>query len=639
MTEIAEHLAQSLGSRRREERRQGAAELARRLAPESNLAASERVEGLALLKLLEADVALPLWKRLLSDADEAVREAATTRALEDISGALRSQLMAELVAPPQTDFTVALKLTESWNDVWIAEELLKLLPGLPARQVLQVAELLSRIQFLHFSSRLAPLAKHENDAVRLGVAQIFLTKGGTAVDAVFFESCLEDSLKEVRRVGLAGARLSLGRRWVKPLKLFVKNAERRKLDMDEQAEALRTLGTIADPEAVEILMDFLFELAASQLQWICQQTLEGVDQDLRLPYLEKMLKTSRADQLPRVIEMIGHCEGRKPYLILKSALNRFKEPGLRSLLAAALGTIGYRECEHDLLALMEEDLAVAYAAAAALRSAVRERVFEHYETFLERTDIDELIKQTILQHIAEAARTLPVPESLGARVEDLLHSGNDNIRYLSVLALHHMCRPSSLRPLLRCAREPAMEAFAEDLKSAIAQCAGRKLAPLLEVLTSADGGEFLDPLRALLAAIPLELAESDFAILDGSPLFADWTWDEDLVTSAAHTHTLRRGFAWRQLARGNLSDKACRLMVRALEFAGVAPGELTEPALLIHCFSRSESEDTLLLLGRLMARLHHPEFLPPLIQFCERAEEGLQVLFRPYVRAIVLAAP
>ena len=125
MTEIAEHLAQSLGSRRREERRQGAAELARRLAPESNLAASERVEGLALLKLLEADVALPLWKRLLSDADEAVREAATTRALEDISGALRSQLMAELVAPPQTDFTVALKLTESWNDVWIAEELLK----------------------------------------------------------------------------------------------------------------------------------------------------------------------------------------------------------------------------------------------------------------------------------------------------------------------------------------------------------------------------------------------------------------------------------------------------------------------------------------------------------------------------------
>ncbi len=593
----------------------------------------EQMRLVAISAELPREYYTPLWRELLNHPDTILREECQRSVAKKLGVAERESFIIALLKGNDTQRLQALGLGERWGSESLSEIFIREISSASAEFINATIHCLSRINFQIFSGPIRKLLEHPDDTVRKTAAKVLLVRGGANTPRESYALMLKDKDPGIRKLGLAGAKQTLDVVWLTELWDLLETSARN----DECQEVLRLSGNIHHRKSAERLIDLLLYSDKEHLKWVAQQALDHIPENFRIPLLRAKLKKSMPELQPKVIELIGQCTGEESFNTLKAFLDHTQDSGLRSMVASSLGTIDFPGCEDVLLEMMEEDLLVAYAAAAALKNAVRERVLLHYEKFLNRDSLDDLIKQTLIQHVGEIARFIPVPDSLLQMLEGFLLQNNDNMRYLSILALANAHCERSLPCLLECYQKPSMAVFLKDMNHAIIKCSQNSASPILQLMLQ-EGWESdtFASAQAFFNAQPVLLSQEDLQLLCKHPEFESWSWEIDLLPSAQLTHASDRNFIWRVMSSLNLGERAIYLLGRALEEGGPRPNELLEPTIILNCFHRCSSERSLLLLGKLMSLYRHPSFISPLVQYAEGLSEDLQVFFRQYVRIIVL---
>jgi hypothetical protein len=348
-----------------------------------------------------------------------------------------------------------------------------------------------------------------------------------------------------------------------------------------------------------------------------------------------MIDERSSEHLPSLLELVANCDGETAYDLLKKILDQTSDPSLRSLIAGAMGACGNSAAKEDLLQMLNGDVSEAYAAAAALKNLAKDGVIGDFEVYLQRSDINVVVHQIMLQHITELSNSIAIPDSLRELIESFLEHENDNMRYLSIVALGALGHEASLKPLLKIYGAEWAELFQGDLNRAFKQCCGGRMTPLLDMMQNCEKPTF-EKLKDIAIEHPMILSDQDLDTLSHHKVFLNWAWDVDCLPCVKVTHKKDPSFIWRQFSRYNLSDRLCCFLARGFVEADPRSHELLEPQILISCFNRFESEQPLLLLGKVMSQFPRVEFIAPLVQFSEDTNPELEMIFKSYVRRIVM---
>ncbi|MBF0243677.1 MAG: hypothetical protein HQL31_00200 [Planctomycetes bacterium] len=628
-------IIRDLHSSRHKYLERGLAGLTQVLQSPGELASLDKLALLPYLKILEPRQSRAHWISLFADSDGKVSEVALEHCAESLPPGERLPLLRDMAQKQPPLFREILLLLKKWSEYKLGDALWPLLDSCEAAFLVEAIPVLCAIDLSYFQSRLEGLLHHADREVRKALAESFLTWGGKKIHTAFYEACLADSEREIQALGLKGIRLAVKKSSIPALTGFARSGA----DLPLRNEALRLLGRIEHPTSVEALLEIYIDPDLEGLKWSVQQALSNIDQKYSIGPIAKKLQEDDGQHLPLMLELAGHLEGEEADLMLRDLLNRHREPGMRALIVGAMGMVAHPACEPVLLALMNEELPVAYAASAALKNVVRDKVLVHYEHFLQKADLDDLIRQIIIQHVGEAARTLPVPPSLVSLLEGMLSSANDNVRYLSIVSLGNIASESSLPSLIKALSRADLQVFRSDVERSLLQCSGRRLAPFLDqMIHQAAEAEFCASIREFVSSVALKVEEEALELLGSQPVFSAWEWEESLAESVRFTGGRDKSFIWKSLARKELGERACLLLLRALDLGDPRSEELLEPAILINCFTRFQNRSIAILLSKLMAIYGHPDFLPLLIRYSEGADEDTAILFRSHVRAIVMQA-
>lgn len=595
----------------------------------SELSLQEKEEVISHFRVLQEDDLYQVCSKLVL-AKETVLIKATVQQAQDYLSRNQREAFIKLLLSKRRLQPFAIQLTKAWKSRFFSDKLVPLLESEDIGILKMTIETLSEIAMVAYLRPLKKLIHHPKDSIRDRLAKEFFEKAKNKTPKDVIETCLKDSLASVRHYGLRILALGNGEEWIPVLKEFIYQAK----GSDEVSEALRLIGETRSKAAIDPLVKFLFVNLEQSSRWACLQALDLVDQVERIKYYRKMLNEVKDDDRPQVIELIGYCEGRETYLLLKEALEKYEDPGMRSLIAGAMGTCGYPECEKELLAMMNMGVAEAYGAAAALKNLAKSRVMEHFETFLKRHDVDVLVKQIILQHVGEGAKSMPVNLDLVKTIESFLTDENDNMRYLSLVALKNIASEHSIKVLLGLLGEKWVGMFMTDLNGALIGCCNKRIKPFLELMLRTEESVRAHTIK-FLKSTPLVLTGEDLEYLDRSEIFRTWKWDEDLMHCVEETHKFDKSLIWKLFSKKNLSEKLCCFLARGFDKTSPRGQEILEPSILVDCFSRFQTEKPLLLLGKLMSNFPRIELLPPLIQFSEHADPDTQAIFRSFVRKMI----
>lgn len=525
----------------------------------------------------------------------------------------------------------AFQLVKNWKSRHYGDILVPLIKTETEKNLIHIVHALGEIAMPAYRSRILPLIEHDNLKLRKVVAIEVNSKGGDNIPVSFIQKCLNDESTEIQLAALTGIRKQVGEQWIKPLSSFILKTKNEEVC----TEALRLMGNINSSKTMDPLIQFLFQTQTLSLRWACFQALDELDQNIRIRYYKKLLTTVEDTLRPQVFELLGNCEGKETYLALKEALATYNDPASKALIAGAMGTCGYPECEKDLLELMSQGPVEAYGAASALKNLAKSKVMDHFEDFLEKKDLDVLVKQIILQHIGEAAKSMSVPDSLRKRVQSFLKHENDNLRYLSLTCLKSIASVKSIPSLLKIIHEPWLAMFKRDWQLGIEACCNGFLNPLLKVMRKLDP-ETKELAIEFIKEKPLILSEKDLTLLNTDEAFNNWTWDEDLLHCIETSHKYDKSLIWRMFCDKDLSEKMCCFVARGFDMSEPHIQELLDPIILVQCFSRFHEEKPLLLLAKLMSNFPCVELLPPLIQYAENAHEETKPLFRSFIRKMIL---
>jgi len=626
----SEIIIQNLLTGREKDREEAMAVLCQLSSPQQMRSLEDRVELLKncgsaprqlLTKIVLANIFSPI---------EEIRNICIQHLRNKLSRPDRQLILRQLLDGEEADRLLAIQLAHEWG-VQTYGDLLRPLLGTGHSLILQnVVKALSHISISTYLKDMLPLFGSGDDAVRLCLAKQIATPRQGRMPNKALEACLKDKLVAVRIMGLTAIQHDGPNRWIQHLirhLAVVGNAE-------ENGETVKLLGETGSPKVIDPLLEHLFKTVDQGVRWSCIQALDQIGETHRLKAYGKALKSSPPERIPLIYELAGYCHSRECLLFLRSALKRETDPGLRGLIASAIGTCGHLEGEQDLLQMMEGDLIEAYAASAALKGLVKGRIMDHLENFLRRADIDPLIKQILIQHISDNAQTVSISESLRVLMEDMLTYDNENIRYLSLIALGNMASPKSLPILIGLTTTQWTQTFLEELNTSIESCCQGSITPLLALISSAPTQQRL-LLQNFLVGHPMTLSEQDLELLSREEAFRDWNWDEELLPCIQKTQEKDRTFIWKQFSRMDLSDKLCCFLARGFDQSQPKERDLLDPNILIQCFARFRSEKPLLLLGKLMSLFPRLEFLPPLIQYSESVDTELQPMFKSYVRKII----
>jgi HEAT repeat protein len=591
----------------------------------------EKIELISHFRILNDHDLFKVCSKLINSKNKGIL-LATIHQIELYLSRNKRESFLHILLEHQRLFKYAIALVKAWKSRHYADLLVPLLKVAKPKTLGLIVDTLSDIALNAYLSRIIHLISHENDELRITVAENVNFKGDEKVPPTFIDSCLKDTQSKVRLAGLQGLSKQINKKWISNLSVFL---EENSTQENECAEVLRLLSQINHKKVIPILVNFLFKTDIQALRWSCYQALDGIDQKYRIDYYKQLLYNSDERIRPQVFELIGHCEGKSTFLLLKRALKDFDDPGSRSLIAGALGTCEYPESEQILLEMMELGVAEAYGAASALKNIAKSKVMDHFEHFLLKESLDVLVKQIILQHISEGAQSMSVPPSLIKIIEDFLHHENDNIRYLALMALKSIASPSCIPALLKISKESWLTMFRKDWQNTISNCSNGFLNPLLKLITDTDKDTLAFAIE-FIKEKPLILKEEDLNLLQNTKSFDDWKWDEDLLHCIDISHKYDKSLIWRMFSKKDLQDKMCCFIARGFDQAGPHIKELLDPIILVKCFSRFHSEKPLLLLAKLMSNFPSIQLLPPLIQYSENADSETQSIFRAFVRKMIL---
>jgi HEAT repeat protein len=539
------------------------------------------------------------------------------------------EFLMEQQAPEQL---LAIKLSKQWSSMVYGELIAACLESSNQEVVIKAIEALAHISLGTWMKKFVPLMTSDQEEIRLGLAQTLTQHKEQNIRKDLIQIMLNDELSSIRMMSLRCMRVQLNTEWISLLEQQLQTEEHQEVII----EIIRLLGETKHPKALSPIYGLLQRSMDQGVHWASLQSLESIPTKKRLSFYSQKIPKADTQELALIYELIGSCKGKETYDILLDNLHQTKEPELKSLIASAMGTCGHPEAEKELLQLMDEDVTVAYSAASALKNLTKGKAMGHFETYLKKDHVDNLVKQILLQHITETALTLQAKPSLIETIHDLFKHENENIRYLSILASGAIASPSSLRHLIPLLEETWTELFKDEIFQAIEKCCQQSITPILELLAKSDGQQKED-LVTFIGKHSLVLKDGDLDELDQNPSFKNWKWDEALLHCIAKTHQKDPSFIWRQFSQPNLSERRCCFLARGFHEAGPQFNDMVDPIVLIRCFNRFQTEKPLLLLGKLMANFPRAEFLPPLIQYCEGADPDTEMIFKSYVHKIVMS--
>jgi len=561
---------------------------------------------------------------------EEIREVCVQLVKDHLNRPGRQKVLEKLLSGGEEDQLLAIDLAHEWGVQTYGDMLIPLLGSTEGLVIQNIIKALAHISISTYIKILMPLFESGEDSARICLAEQIGQQRQSRLPKASVEACLKDSLASVRLMGLSAIKHDEPKNWITHLSQQLQ-LER---NPDETGEAVKLLGESGKSEAIKPLLEMLFKTEDQGVRWACIQALDQIDEKQRLKVYGIAIEDALPEQIPILYELSGYCHSKDGLLFLRQALSKEKDSGLRSLIASAIGSCGHPEGEKDLLVLMDGQVEEAYAASAALKGLVKSRMMDHFETFLSRETTDPLIKQVLIQHISDNARIVQVGDTLRKLIEKMLNHDNENIRYLSLIALGEIASQNSLPILIDLTVEPWAENFQGELHTSIESCCRGSITPLLELISDAPKKQRL-LLQEFLVKHPMALNEKDLAYLSENKVFLDWSWDEELLPCIHKTQELDRTFIWKQFSRKDLSNKLCCFLARGYDLSQPQARELLDPSILIQCFARFQNEKPLLLLGKLMSNFPRVELLPPLIQYSENADLELQPMFKSYVRKII----
>lgn len=599
--------------------------------PENTIPMDHRVEVLKNCGPVDQPVLTKIVMTHLFSPIPEVRESILDLVRDHLDRKGRLGVIAALLAAEEEHQRLAISLARDWGSQVYGELLLPLLKDDSPITVKAVAETLAHISLPVYLKDLSQLLGSEQNEIRLALAEQ-LNQSPGILPTSMVRTCLSDALSTVRMVGLNAIQGQDPADWVKELVKFVAGER----EEDEWGEAIKLLGISESPKAVPPLVDLFFQHAEAGRRWSILQALDRIEEQHRLAVLGKRLKESQEEGLPHLYELLGNCRSNEALAMLRGEMQRHQSnPGLRSLIAGAMGQCGHPGAETDLLPLLRGDISEAYAAAAALKALVKGKVMGHFKELLDNLNIDPLVHQILLQHVTDSSLSLHIPDDLRHTIENFLDNDNENCRYLAIVALKEIASVDSLPRLVDLQTASWTEMFRSDVDAAIESCSNGKLRPLLELYLKASLEERKNLIDFILAH-PLHLTGQDLELLNSAPDFQDCNWDEDLLHCIERTQEEDRSFVWRQFSDRELSDMLCCFLARGFDMSHPQKRDVLDPEILIQCFHRFKEEKTLILLGRLMSNFPRAEFIPILVQYSESAPPDISNIFRSYVQSIVL---
>jgi hypothetical protein len=168
-----------------------------------------------------------------------------------------------------------------------------------------------------------------------------------------------------------------------------------------------------------------------------------------------------------LINKLYQYTGKDAYFFIRSLLNKFSGTSSQSLLVSAMGNTGYTEALSDFYAFLEKDPLISYMAATAIKNLDSSGDFDKYHHIFSQTTISPQIKQIMIMHIGELSKKKNIPYDIIEDLENNLFDENDNLRYLSLIALADIGHKKSLSAILKVFYNKEMEPFQQDMDNTL----------------------------------------------------------------------------------------------------------------------------------------------------------------------------
>ena len=629
-----EELVQKLLSGHRKENKTALETILKFDEPNGEWTLAEKCQILRNCSSAPSGILLQIVMALLFAPDLPLRECCLVILRSSLSRPERKAVLEKLLKGKHEDILLAIDLAKEWGVRVYGEMIENLLDHDELMVVKKTVDALVHISLSAWEVAIFKRYSLLPDEVRLLLAKSVAQQKNHRLKRENVHLMFDDTLLGVRMMGLRTMLHVLDSSWISSLNTFIKQHS----ELEERVEAIKCMGLTQHSDAIKPLLEIGMSTEQQNEKWAVVQALENIDQKARLKIYEKLINDNNSDQLPFLFELIGSCEGEAAFKILRDALDRYSDPMLRSLIAGAMGTTGNPEAEKYLLNMLNGHIVEAYAAATALKNLMKDKVTNHFIDYLKRANIDATVKQILLQHITDTAKVITISDELRKVVEGFLIHENENLRYLAIQALSAIGSPHSLGVILCIYREDWVSMFKAEVFAALESCCQTYIRPLLELIITADA-EMRKELYYLAEHHPLVIKDDDLTFLSNHDIFKEWEWDRALLPCIEKTQRRDPDFVWRQFNRASLSDRLCCFLARGFDASQPSSHELIEPKILIQCFNRFQTEKPLLLLGKLMSNFPCVEFLPPLIQYSENAEPETEMIFKSYVRKIILSLP
>lgn len=127
-------------------------------------------------------------------------------------------------------------------------------------------------------------------------------------------------------------------------------------------------------------------------------------------------------------------KGAKAFELYLHLLPKSNENSQCMLLALIAQTEHHQNID-SLFPYLSQSTNIAYMAATAIKALDTRGYFDEYYKALTTPNISNQIKQIIIMHTRDLAKIKPIPAKMIDLLESQLHAHNDNMRYLSLIAL------------------------------------------------------------------------------------------------------------------------------------------------------------------------------------------------------------
>jgi hypothetical protein len=193
------------------------------------------------------------------------------------------------------------------------------------------------------------------------------------------------------------------------------------------------------------------------------QIINELDQTVKIDLTQLCFNLDISNNHIHLIKYLYTMNGKKAYFFIRSLLQKSTDYSIQSLLISAMAQTGYSEALSDFYDFLESEPVISYSAATAIKDLDEFGDFKKYHHIFKQTTISPQVKQIMIMHISELSKNKNIPFEIIEDLEDNLFDDNDNLRYLSLIALTNIGHKKSLSAILKVFYNKNMEQFEKEM--------------------------------------------------------------------------------------------------------------------------------------------------------------------------------